>query len=329
MMTERTDKATQIATVQAWSKSGKTAAEFAADRNMNANTLRSWKFRVVNAGEVEHFEEPKAKAPKAPKVEVATPAIEVRAKAPAVAHKALAKLQRKVAAGLSNVMVVGPAGSGKTTLASQLAESMGLPFGVLSLSGGANESHLFGRLAPDATGAWSYHESPFVTIYRHGGVFLLDEIDAADANVLVSANAALANGFLVIPSTGERIERHPDTVIMAAANTFGSGADAMYVGRNALDAATLDRFAGAVIEVDYDRDVERKIATDIAGENATALLAAIWSLRDRVATNKLRRIIGTRAVIAGAKLVRAGDSIAEVIDSLLLGWSAEERRKVA
>ena len=331
MMTERTPKNEQIAIVKAWAKSGMTAAEFAADRNMNSNTLRSWKFRAVNAGEVEHFEEPKA--PKAPKVELVTPAIEVapvkrEGKQPARAHAQLQRVLRKVGAGLVNLLIVGPAGSGKTTLASQVAESLGLDFGVLSLSGGANESHLFGRLAPDATGAWSYSESPFVRIYRNGGVFLLDEMDAADPNVLVSANAALANGFLVVPATGERIERHPETIILSAANTFGAGADAMYVGRNALDAATLDRFVGALVTVDYDRDLERKIALDIAGAEGEALLARLWSLRDAVASNKLRRIVGTRAIIAGSKLLKAGDSIAEIVGDLTIAWSAEEKRKV-
>lgn len=329
-MMNRTDKSTQIATVKAWSKSEMTAAEFAAERGINPNTLRSWKFRAVSTGEVEAFEEPKAPA-KAPKVEAVKPAIEVEvkreAKQPARAHAQLVRVLRKVKADLVNLLIVGPAGSGKTTLAAQVAESLGLDFGVLSLSGGANESHLFGRLAPDATGAWSYSESPFVRIYRNGGVFLLDEIDAADPNVLVSANAALANGFLVVPATGERVERHVDCVIMSAANTFGSGADAMYVGRNALDAATLDRFVCALVMVDYDRELERAIALDIASVEGEALLARIWGLRDSVASNKIRRIVGTRAIIAGCKLLKAGDSVAEIISDLTIAWSTEEKRK--
>lgn len=36
--------------------------------------------------------------------------------------------------------------------------------------------------------------------YEEGGVFLLDEVDAADANVLLVINQALANGHLPVPN---------------------------------------------------------------------------------------------------------------------------------
>jgi hypothetical protein len=48
--------------------------------------------------------------------------------------------------------------------------------------------------------------------------------------------------------------------VCAAANTYGTGADALYVGRNQLDAATLDRFY--VVEMDYDRKLEAKLAPE-------------------------------------------------------------------
>ena len=105
--------------------------------------------------------------------------------------------------GHRNLLMVGPAGSGKTTLAKDVAEALGLDFGFISLSAGVTETHLFGRMLPQADGTWGYVESVFVRIYRNGGVFLLDELDAADANVMVSINAALANGVLCNPVTGE------------------------------------------------------------------------------------------------------------------------------
>jgi len=60
----------------------------------------------------------------------------------------------------------------------------------------------------------------FVQVYENGGVFLLDEIDAADANVMVAINAALANGVLANPN-GKVHVRHDKCFILAAANTWG------------------------------------------------------------------------------------------------------------
>ncbi|MCH7728630.1 MAG: hypothetical protein IH991_19420, partial [Planctomycetes bacterium] len=73
--------------------------------------------------------------------------------------------------------------------------------------------------------------------------------------MLVVVNAALANGHLRLPD-GTTVDRHADFVCAAAANTFGTGADRQYVGRNQLDAATLDRFAACRLAFDYDVDLE-------------------------------------------------------------------------
>jgi cobaltochelatase CobS len=92
-------------------------------------------------------------------------------------------------------------------------------------------------------------------VYENGGVFLLDEIDAADANAMVAINAALANRVMANPN-GKVHVRHDKCFILAAANTWGRGGDHQYVGRNQLDAATLDRFVLSTIGVEYDLELE-------------------------------------------------------------------------
>jgi energy-coupling factor transporter ATP-binding protein EcfA2 len=241
------------------------------------------------------------------------------------AHMSLAEIVGLVSCGFNNLFLVGPAGSGKTTLASQLAKALGRSFGFISLSGGTSEAKLTGNLRPTKDGAWTWFCPSFVRIFRDGGVFLLDEMDAAEPNVLVSINAALANGE--IECDGEIISRHADTIIVAAANTFGTGADAMYVGRNPLDAATIDRFVGAIVEVTYDKRVEETIAYE-AGPRGSEFLAWLWQTREAAQNAKIRRVIGTRMVQAGAKLIRGGFSLAEVKTRCLTGWTADERRKI-
>jgi cobaltochelatase CobS len=94
--------------------------------------------------------------------------------------------------------------------------------------------------------------SLFEAIYEDGGVFLFDELDAGDENLLTLLNSALANGYFV-NQQGKIIEAHEQFVPVSAANTMGLGANGRYTGRNRLDAATLDRWAMGRIRVHFDQ----------------------------------------------------------------------------
>lgn len=124
-----------------------------------------------------------------------------------------------------------------------------------------SEAHLLGRMLFDG----EYVESDFVRLYENGGVFLFDEIDAADANTLLVINSALANGYMSVPNRKEkqRAERHENFICIVAGNTWGKGS-VEYAGRNRLDSAFMDRFTVAKLEIDYDTDLEGKIAGDHA-----------------------------------------------------------------
>jgi len=244
------------------------------------------------------------------------------------AHQQFDELIELVNEGHQNILMVGPAGSGKTTLAKSLAQALGLDFGFISLSAGVSETHLFGRMLPQADGSWQFKPSRFVEIYEKGGVFLLDELDAADANVMVAINAALANGVLANPN-GQLHHRHPKTFILAAANTWGRGGDHQYVGRNQLDASTMDRFVLSTLHVEYDRGLEREIVEAALSSNAAAeLLNWIEDLRTQIAAKRLRRVASTRLVLNAATAIKAGRSLTQVKARYFQDWSADEKAKV-
>ncbi len=244
-------------------------------------------------------------------------------------HKEFDTLLRMVGEGLRNLLMVGPAGCGKTTLARQLAEALELEFGFLSLSAGVTETHLLGRVLPQADGSWDYVPSRFIQIYEGGGVFLLDEIDAADPNVLVAVNAALANGMMTNPVNGRVYQRHPKCIIVAAANTWGQGGDLIYVGRNQLDAATLDRFTLAMVFVDYDEDLEADIVRSLVPDGrGEALLGWVRRLRANITRHRLRRVASTRLVVTAARAMAAGATLDEVKARYFCNWSEDERAKV-
>lgn len=232
-----------------------------------------------------------------------------------------------------NVMLVGPAGTGKSYLAEQVAKHRGQEFGSISCSAGMSESHLVGRLVPmgDA-GQFRFLSTQFLDRFENGGVFLLDEMDSADPNVLLVINGALANGRISVPARNEKpvAVRHPDFVLIAACNTFGRGADRQYVGRSQLDESTLDRFRMGTIECDYCEKLERRLFVGIAGETDAALdvLSAIWRYRQAVVDNRLERCVSTRFIISAARAVARGRSLEYITDKLCNGWRADERRKV-
>jgi MoxR-like ATPase len=246
-------------------------------------------------------------APAGPKIEGARPE--------------LAAIVRRIAAGLINVWMTGPAGSGKTSLAHQVADALGRPFTAQSFAADTSSAALIGML--DAQGV--YRETAFIHAYETGGVILLDEIDAAPSEIIVTLNAALANGTLYLPRHTDHsrraIKRHADTVIIAAANTWGTGATAQYCGRAPIDAATLDRFVGNRHAIGYDTNLERTLCPD---EGTRAIVHA---LRQAAEMHKLRRIVSTRSVIAAAKLHAAGIDAPEILAALTTDWTAEEKTK--
>lgn len=212
-------------------------------------------------------------------------------------------------------MLVGPAGGGKTTCCEKVAEILKLQFYPMSVGPQTTKSDLLGFI--DAGGI--YHTTPLRDAFEKGGLLLLDEVDAANAEVLTIINSLLANGYCSFPDGVKK--RHDDFRCICACNTYGRGADRQYVGRNQLDAATLDRFA--VVDFDYDEDLER----EIAGNNTW--VEKVQMYRKRANDLKMRVVFSPRASIFGAKLLASGMK-EKIVEELVLwkGVSAEIRGKI-
>ena len=148
--------------------------------------------------------------------------------------------------------LTGPAGSGKNVLCQQIAQCLGLPFYFSNAV--TQEYKILGFT--DANGR--YQETQFYKAFKDGGLFMLDEIDASNPEVLNVLNAAIANRYQDFPAPIGFVKAHPNFRIVAAGNTYGTGADYDYVGRTQLDAATLNRFG--VVHVDYDPRIEESVA---------------------------------------------------------------------
>jgi len=213
-------------------------------------------------------------------------------------HQIFDALRMAVAAKV-NVFLVGPAGSGKTTVAKQVAHSLGLRFHF----NGAIHSEYKLTGFRDAQGR--VHRTAFRNAFECGGVYLFDEIDASQPAALLAFNAALANGMFDFPD--RNIQAHPNFRCIAAANTWGKGATMDYVGRNALDAATMDRFA--MLEMRYDASLERRMAHLASNDYidlAEAWLELVQKARSLCHDHDLRHIVSPRATQQGLSLMVGG-----------------------
>lgn len=224
-----------------------------------------------------------------------------------------------------NCLLVGPAGCGKTHLSRQIAKALDCDYAAQSCSAGMSESAFSGWLLPiKENGQFTYVQSEFVRIYENGGVFLFDEIDAADSNTLLFLNQALANGEFFLPQRFEnpRIKRHDDFVAIAAANTFGNGATALYSGRNLLDGATMDRFRMGIVPMDYDSNLEEQLI------NKDVLK---WgrAIRHTITNKNLRKIMSTRAMIDATKMHKSGWDISKIHKLYVSDWSLDDLKILA
>lgn len=207
-------------------------------------------------------------------------------------------------------LLVGPAGSGKSYLARQIARTMGAEYYETGAVLSAYDLLGFN----DAQGR--YVETEFYRACKSASegnkvIFCLDEMDASDPRELLPFNNAIASHSLAFPNGRLDFE---GLMFIACANTWGEGASAEYVGRNVIDKATLNRFAPVVI--DYDPSIEALKCPD------ADLLETLRAFRKACEGADLHRIISYRdlsylfAMVATCKDKEIRET---AIDGVLLG----------
>jgi hypothetical protein len=238
-----------------------------------------------------------------------------------------------------NLMLVGGAGSGKTTACEQAAHMLGLHF---YFTGALDSPYkLLGFI--DAQGRAV--RTPFREAFEHGGVFLYDEMDASLAGAVLPFNAALANRVCDFPD--KTIKAHEDFRAVAACNTYGQGANRQYVGRLQQDAAVLDRYAMLAWDVDEALEAAMigaprpdgspmpaniiPIEDELSAQRmAIQWLESVKKIRAGIEKHKIRHIVSPRATLIGSKLLAAGWPWRDVEESVLFkGLDSDSRAKLA
>ena len=221
----------------------------------------------------------------------------------------------KLVAAHENVYLYGPAGSGKNTIAEQIAEALGVEFYYqntlvtkFDVSGYKN-----------AQG--EYEETPFYKAWKNGGLFFADELDNSTAEAIIALNAALANGYYTFPNSGEKVAKNPDFYCIAAGNTNGQGATEEYCGRYQMDESSRDRFA--FIEIGYNAKIEESICG-----GHLDILEFVRDLRSVAKSLQIKLICGYRAISRLAKFYDMSTKF--VLDSFIFkGLAVDDIREIA
>lgn len=223
-------------------------------------------------------------------------------------HHEFETILKLVAADIP-VFLTGPAGCGKNVICKQISEALGKEFYFSNAV--TQEYKITGFI--DANG--KYQETQFYKAFTQGGVFMLDEMDASTPEVLVILNAAIANRYFDFPVG--RVEAHPDFRIVAAGNTYGTGADIEYTGRFQLDASSLDRFA--IVEVSYDSDIELAIA---GGDKE--IIQFVHAFREALSAADIKFTVSYRAIERLVKLKSMFDTQKAIQLAVLRGMDYDD-----
>ena len=230
-------------------------------------------------------------------------------------------------------LIIGPKGTGKTTLVRKFASKTKKELYSVNFSLRTRESHLIGSKTLDK-GDVSFVEGILVKSMRDGSLLYLDELNAAEPDVLLRLDEALDDRKQLVlkEAEGQIINASNSWFVIATINPLS------HVGTKELPPQLLSRFP-VRLRLDYPpEDVELEIIkqhTTIDNSKTNDVKDAIKlarSLREAAAVEELYYSPSLRETIAFAKLLNKGLAPKEVAEIVFANaydqWGEVEYRKV-
>jgi nitric oxide reductase NorQ protein len=228
------------------------------------------------------------------------------------------------------VLIIGPKGTGKTTLVREFAEKKGIKLQSINFSLRTRESHLVGAKTLE-NGEIGFEEGILVKSMKEGNMLYLDEINSAEADVLLRLDEALDDRRQIVlkESGGEVIKAKKGWFVVATINPLS------HVGTKELPPQLLSRFP-IRIRLDYPpEDIEFQIVKQYSSSHEKEILQGIKLaniLRQAAAVEELYYSPSLRETIAFAKILDSGMKprlAAEIVfANVYLQWGSVEFQKV-
>ena len=231
------------------------------------------------------------------------------------------------------VLIIGPKGTGKTTLVRKFASHMKKDLYSVNFSLRTRESHLIGTKTLEK-GEVSFVEGMLVKSMRDGNMLYLDELNAAEADVLLRLDEALDDRRQLVlkEAEGQTVNAAADWFVIATINPLS------HVGTKELPPQLLSRFPFR-LKLEYPpEDIELQIINQHTSVDSTIIdevkrsIKLAKSLREAAALEELYYSPSLRETIAFAKLIGKGVSskqAAEIVYANVYDqWGEVEYQKV-
>lgn len=230
------------------------------------------------------------------------------------------------------VLVIGPKGTGKTTLVRDFAKSKNANLESINFSLRTRESHLVGTKTL-TEGTVGFDEGLLIKSMREGSILYLDEINAAEADVLLRLDEALDDRRQIVlkESTGETVKAKKGWFVIATINPL------THVGTKELPPQLLSRFP-IRIRLEYPpEEIEFEIVKKyVSGSHDEELKQGIKlanNLRQAAAVEELYYSPSMRETISYGKLLDAGVLAKKAADivfgNVYAQWGNVEYQKVS
>jgi nitric oxide reductase NorQ protein len=229
------------------------------------------------------------------------------------------------------VLIIGPKGTGKTSLVMEYATQKSKKLESINFSLRTRESHLVGTKNL-VDGNIGFDEGILVKSMKEGNILYLDEINAAEADVLLRLDEALDDRRQIVlkESDGRIIKAKNSWFVIATINPL------THVGTKELPPQLLSRFP-VRIRLDYPpEDIEYQIIKKhVKNPTESDIRQGIKlanTLRQASAVEELYYSPSIRETIAFAKLLESGVSASEsakiVFGNVYAQWGNVEFQKV-